>query len=71
MNDACKGKAGTQPRIMYMLGKLLLLPQETIMYPDMHKVGLMTNFILARAYHSGITTLSLNKEGRSQRDHKA
>jgi len=37
----------------------------------MHKVALMTNFILAGAYHSGITTPSLNKEGRSQREHEA
>jgi len=49
MNDACKGKARTQPRIKRMLGRFLLLPQETIIYPDMHKVALMTTFILAKA----------------------
>jgi hypothetical protein len=71
MNDAYKGKAGTRPRIKCLLGGFLLLPQETIMNPDIHKVALMTHFILAKAYHCDITKPSLIKERRSQRDHKA
>jgi hypothetical protein len=39
------------------------------MYPAIHKVALMTHCILAKGYHDGITIPSLNKKGRSQRDH--
>jgi len=64
-----QGQGGNQALNDEHIGRVPPVAPETIIYPAIHKVALMTHCILAKGYHDGITIPSLNKKGRSQRDH--